>query len=190
MGAKERYSGVPLSGDIFFGSFVYPCTIRTICIYLLLYVSCSSQTSASSFHLLCGYIAKSCTCVSKQMYYRTTVSRSAVALLLTPLDYQPTHIPHIPSTAAVMNDIRPAKGEMSRSDEVRKLLEELPRSCDTAKQLLHDSQYASKYYRARFSRGMEGQRKQATEIAAMSSHEEVEAWARGRLCRIADPFRC
>lgn len=111
-------------------------------------------------------------------------------LLNTPFDHQPVAVPAVPTARAVIADIIPPKSELSRVDEVSRLLKELPAACDAAKQLQHDAQYASRYYRARFNRGSQMQAKHATHLAALSSPAEVQAWARSRLHPITDPFQC
>ncbi|KAG5487020.1 hypothetical protein LSCM1_07687 [Leishmania martiniquensis] len=111
-------------------------------------------------------------------------------LLNTPFDHQPIAVPAVPTARAVIEKIIPPKSELSRVDEVGLLLKHLPSACDEAKQLRHDAQYASRYYRARFNRGSRLQLKHATHIAAASDLAEVQEWARSRLHPISDPFQC
>ncbi|KAG5511377.1 hypothetical protein JKF63_07340 [Porcisia hertigi] len=111
-------------------------------------------------------------------------------LLNTPFDHQPIAVPSVPTARSVIEDIIPPKSELSRVDEVGLLLKHLPAACDKAKQLQHDAQYASRYYRARFNRGTQLQLKHATHIAALSSPAEVQQWARSRLYPISNPFQC
>ncbi|AYU75916.1 hypothetical protein conserved [Leishmania donovani] len=111
-------------------------------------------------------------------------------LLNTPFDHQPIAVPAVPTARSVIEDIIPPRSELSRVDEVGLLLKHLPAACDKAKQLQHDAQYASRYYRARFSRGSQLQWKHATQVAAASGPAEVQQWARSRLYPISDPFQC
>ncbi|GET85744.1 hypothetical protein, conserved [Leishmania tarentolae] len=111
-------------------------------------------------------------------------------LLNTPFDHQPIAVPAVPTVRAVVEGIIPPKSDLSRVDEVGLLLKHLPAACDKAKQLQHDAQYTSRYYRARFNRGSELQMKHATHVAAASSPAEAQQWARSRLHPISDPFQC
>ncbi|AIN95452.1 hypothetical protein LPMP_050110 [Leishmania panamensis] len=111
-------------------------------------------------------------------------------LLNTPFDHQPITVPAVPTARFIIEGITPPKSELSRVDEVGLLLKHLPTACDEAKQLQHDAQYASRYYRARFNRGSQLQLKHATHVAAASSAAEVQQWARSRLHPISDPFQC
>ncbi|CBZ23366.1 conserved hypothetical protein [Leishmania mexicana MHOM/GT/2001/U1103] len=111
-------------------------------------------------------------------------------LLNTPFDHQPIAVPAVPTVRSVIEDIIPPRSELSRVDEVGLLLKHLPAACDKSKQLQHDAEYASRYYRARFNRGSQLQLKHANHIAAASSPAEVQQWARSRLHPISDPFQC
>ncbi|KAK7198064.1 hypothetical protein NESM_000762100 [Novymonas esmeraldas] len=109
-------------------------------------------------------------------------------LLNTPFDHQPIAVPAVPTARAVVETVTPPSSEVSRVDEVALLLRDLPAACDAAKQLQHDALYASRYYRARFSRGTQLQLRQATHLAELANPEDVQQWARSRLHPISDPF--
>ncbi|KAG5486276.1 hypothetical protein CUR178_07587 [Leishmania enriettii] len=111
-------------------------------------------------------------------------------LLSTPFDHQPIAVPAVPTARSVIEEITPRQSELSRVDEVGLLLKHLPAACDEAKQLQHDAQFASRYYRARLNRGTQLQLKHAMHIAAVSDPAEVQQWARSRLHPISDPFQC
>ncbi|KPA80755.1 hypothetical protein ABB37_04209 [Leptomonas pyrrhocoris] len=110
-------------------------------------------------------------------------------LLATPFDHQPIAVPSIPTFNSVVQNILPAKSELSRVDEVSLLLKHLPGACDRAKGLQHDSQYASRYYRARFHRGSQLQQKQLRQVTSLSL-PAAQQWARGCLIPVTDPFQC
>ncbi|KPI86687.1 hypothetical protein ABL78_4245 [Leptomonas seymouri] len=110
-------------------------------------------------------------------------------LLPTPFDHQSVAVPSIPTTKSMVQKILPSKSELSRVDEVGLLLKHLPAACDKAKELQHDAQYASRYYRARFRRGSQLQHKQCAHVASLSS-PAAQKWARAQLIPITDPFHC
>lgn len=110
-------------------------------------------------------------------------------LLATPFDHQPVVLPSIPTAASVVQGIVPAKSELSRVDELQLLLRHLPEACNRAKELQHDAQYASRYYRARFHRGSQLQQKQLSHVVALNP-QKAQQWARQRLHPVSDPFQC
>lgn len=91
------------------------------------------------------------------------------------------------SAAAVIGSVAPP-GELSRRDEVQLLLKGLPKACDDAKEALLQGRRASRYYRARYGRGADTQRKHAETVAAMPSKADVQAWALSRCIRVSDPL--
>lgn len=110
-------------------------------------------------------------------------------LLPTPFDHQPVSIPTVPTAKVVIQTILPSKSDLSRVDEVSLLLRHLPAACDRAKELQHDAQYASRYYRARLHRGSQQQQRQLEQVVACSP-QEAQQWAHARLHPITDPFQC
>ncbi|CCW64433.1 unnamed protein product [Phytomonas sp. EM1] len=117
---------------------------------------------------------------------RLVCLRRATYFVQTPFDCQPMKIPKVASLAQTMDKIIPQKG-ISREDEVKLLLEKLPLACKEAKEQYLVAQRASRYYRARYGRGSEVQRKQAKMVLEMPD-EDVVRWARSRCMLVRDPL--
>lgn len=105
----------------------------------------------------------------------------------TPFDHQPVAVPAVRSYTALVAAIAPP-GELARTDEVQLLLKGLPAACDDAKEAMLQGKRASRYYRSRYGRGAELQRRQAEGVLAAGSEAEAQAWARGRCIKVNDPL--
>ncbi|EPY27601.1 hypothetical protein STCU_02968 [Strigomonas culicis] len=105
----------------------------------------------------------------------------------TPFDCQPMEVATTPSFSNIMGDLVPHK-DLSRQDELKLLLERLPAKCDEAKETLLDAQRASRYYRKRFKRGMETQRRHAQRAVAEASDAQLADWAVRKCREIRNPL--
>ncbi|CCW69025.1 unnamed protein product [Phytomonas sp. Hart1] len=117
---------------------------------------------------------------------RLVCFRRASYFVQTPFDHQPIAIPKVVSLSKTVDQIAPSK-TISRRDEVKLLLEQLPNACRDAKAQYLLAQRGSRYYRARYARGAELQRKQAKMLLEMPDADAV-GWAKGRCMPVRNPL--
>ncbi|KEG05543.1 hypothetical protein DQ04_20671000 [Trypanosoma grayi] len=119
------------------------------------------------------------------------LSASALALrrvlVLSPFCHQPIALPAVTPVQRVLHDVLPHGAGSRREEEVTALLERLPAHCNKAKQAMLHARRASTYYRSRYGRGLEAQRKQLQQVQHMSD-DEVRRWARSKCLPVRDPL--
>ncbi|KAG8348868.1 hypothetical protein ERJ75_001451000 [Trypanosoma vivax] len=108
-------------------------------------------------------------------------------LILTPFSHQLLALPKVKSLQEIMAAVVPKVGEGDRKQEIEAILQRLPAHCDAVRRASLQARRAARYYRSRYRRGMEAQKR----LSALreASDEELHRWAIGKCIAVRDPLR-